>query len=114
VRRKPEHGLRMEKTLRGNATPNHGQHPSGHAVDLVTSGHAVLETGFEHSPAFTWLQHHGAACGFQLSDPRGSAHRIDYEPWHGYWNPHEISSAPAGSSSKHAKTTPQLNDLKDK
>jgi D-alanyl-D-alanine carboxypeptidase len=86
LRRKRERGQDIEDILRVSAAPGYSEHHSGRALDLTTPGFAALEEDFEKSPAFRWLQRHGAKHGFALSFPRGNRHGIAYEPWHWCWH----------------------------
>jgi len=114
VRRKLARGQSIGQILRVNAAPGYSQHHSGRAVDLATPGYGVLETGFEDSPAFAWLQRHAARFGFRLSYPRNNVHHIDYEPWHWYWNPDDAPPARASIPPACSPDTTQVADAKQK
>lgn len=114
VRRKLAHGQSLGEILRVNAAPGFSQHHSGRAVDLTTPGYDVLETGFERSPAFAWLQRHAAGFGFRLSCPRNNVNRIDYEPWHWYWNPDDTPPALVSAPSTCPVDATQIADAKAK
>ncbi|GAB5559305.1 MAG: hypothetical protein SynsKO_09520 [Synoicihabitans sp.] len=87
VQGKRERGLSDAEIFRVNAPPGHSEHHSGRAVDISTPGYAPLETTFEHSRAFSWLQQDAGAFGFALSYPRKNPFGIIYEPWHWCWHP---------------------------
>jgi D-alanyl-D-alanine carboxypeptidase len=64
------------------APPGYSEHHTGRAVDVATPGSPVLETTFEQTRAFSWLQKHANNFGFYLSFPQGNASGYQYEPWH--------------------------------
>ena len=66
------------------ARPGHSEHHTGLAVDLgdEASPACDVETSFEGTPAFRWLQANAARFGFELSYPRNNTSGINYEPWH--------------------------------
>lgn len=80
--RKRERGQSVEQILEVNAAPGFSEHHGGLALDISTPGEPAAEESFERTPAFAWLQAHGARFGFDLSYPRGNPHGIVYEPWH--------------------------------
>jgi zinc D-Ala-D-Ala carboxypeptidase len=80
--RKLATGKSIGSILRVNAAPGFSEHHTGCALDLTTSGHASLETGFETTAAFSWLIRNAGRFGFRLSYPRENPHGIAYEPWH--------------------------------
>ncbi|BCD89209.1 peptidase [Pseudomonas solani] len=82
IERKLKAGLSLEQILAVSAPPLFSEHHTGLAVDIGTPGCPALETEFENTPAFAWLEKHAAAFGFQLSYPRGNPNGFDYEPWH--------------------------------
>ncbi|MEJ8568412.1 M15 family metallopeptidase [Elongatibacter sediminis] len=82
LRRKLEHGQKMEQILRVSAAPGFSEHHTGNALDITTPGAEPLEESFEHTRAFAWLCQHAPAHGFRLSFPRENRHRLAYEPWH--------------------------------
>ncbi|MHB8405046.1 MAG: M15 family metallopeptidase [Gammaproteobacteria bacterium] len=82
IARKLAAGKPIEEILRVNAAPGYSEHHSGCALDLTTTGHNSLETGFETTRAFTWLSQQAAGFGFRMSYPRDNRHGIAYEPWH--------------------------------
>ena len=66
------------------ARPGYSEHHTGLAVDLGDEAYPAgdVETSFEGTPAFRWLQENAMQFGFELSFPRGNSHGINYEPWH--------------------------------
>jgi D-alanyl-D-alanine carboxypeptidase len=83
--RKLARGLALAQILAVNAAPGYSEHHGGCALDIGTPGEPPAEEGFEHTPAFDWLQRHAGGFGFVLSYPRGNPHGIVYEPWHWCW-----------------------------
>ena len=82
LRRKLRAGESIEQALRAVAAPGHSEHQSGRAIDLACAGCPVLETEFEETNTFHWLQQNAAEFGFVLSYPRDNPHGVMYEPWH--------------------------------
>jgi D-alanyl-D-alanine carboxypeptidase len=80
-------GQAIEAILNVNAAPGFSEHHSGCALDLGTPDFPHLETAFERSPAFQWLQVNAGRFGFSLSFPRNNPHGVLYEPWH--WRYHK-------------------------
>lgn len=67
-----------------SAPPGHSEHHTGYAVD-VGDGVAPstnLNTNFEKTKAFQWLQANAARFSFELSFPQGNPQGVSYEPWH--------------------------------
>ena len=70
------------------ARPGASEHNLALAADIVSanwySQHDDLTEEFEATPAFAWLQAHGAEYGFILRYPKGSEGEtgVSYEPWH--------------------------------
>lgn len=85
IRAKLDRGHALEEILRVNAPPGYSEHHTGRAVDIGTGGVATLDTAFETSAAFAWLQLHAADFGFRLSYPRDNPQGFMYEPWHWYY-----------------------------
>lgn len=82
IARKLASGQRLADILKVNAAPGYSEHHTGCALDLTAAGYAPLETDFDTTDAFAWLQQHAKHFGFRLSYPRGNSHGIAYEPWH--------------------------------
>ena len=78
-----ENGLSEEKATEKAATmvarPGTSEHNLGLAVDINS-----VETGFENSKAFKWLQENAEDFGFVLRYPKDkkAITKIIYEPWH--------------------------------
>jgi D-alanyl-D-alanine carboxypeptidase len=78
-----ENGLSEEKATEKAATmvarPGTSEHNLGLAVDINS-----VETSFENSKAFKWLQENAEDFGFVLRYPKDkkAITKIIYEPWH--------------------------------
>lgn len=66
------------------AEPGTSEHHTGLAVDIVTTTYQVLDSGFENTPAFKWLNENAHKYGFILRFPKDKVDitGIIYEPWH--------------------------------
>lgn len=66
------------------ARPGYSEHHTGLAVDVGVEDDPSLdvETRFEETSAFRWLQQNAERFGFELSYPRNNTRGINYEPWH--------------------------------
>lgn len=82
VRKKLEAGLTIEEILTVYAPPGFSEHHTGNAIDISTPGRPSLETDFDQTPAFAWLDIHAAEFGYYLSYPPGNRFGYQYEPWH--------------------------------
>lgn len=62
-----------------SARPHYSEHHLGTAMDFNS-----IETSFENTKEFKWLQENADKYGFILRFPKGSEHitKINYEPWH--------------------------------
>lgn len=78
-----KHGSEAE-AARWVARPGFSEHHTGLAVDLGDDAQPLcdVETSFEKTRAFDWLQENAGRFGFELSYPRGNSSGINYEPWH--------------------------------
>jgi zinc D-Ala-D-Ala carboxypeptidase len=67
-----------------SAPPGHSEHHTGYAVDIGDGAapSTNLNTNFEKTKAFQWLQANAARFGFEMSFPKGNAQGVSYEPWH--------------------------------
>ena len=78
-----EEGLSEEKATEKAATivarPGTSEHHLGLAVDIIS-----VETNFEKTKEFKWLQEHAEEYGFIMRYPKDkkSITKIIYEPWH--------------------------------
>ncbi|WPF90407.1 M15 family metallopeptidase [Cyanobacterium aponinum UTEX 3222] len=78
--RKQETSKRAEVS----APPGYSEHHTGYAVD-IGDGNAPatnLNTNFEQTAAFRWLEANAAKYSFELSFPEDNLQGISYEPWH--------------------------------
>jgi zinc D-Ala-D-Ala carboxypeptidase len=67
-----------------SAPPGHSEHHTGYAVDIGDGAVPAtnLNTNFEKTKAFQWLQANAARFGFELSFPKDNTQGVSYEPWH--------------------------------
>lgn len=67
-----------------SAPPGHSEHHTGYAVDIGDGAvpGTNLQTNFENTKAFVWLQANAARFGFELSFPKDNSQGVSYEPWH--------------------------------
>jgi D-alanyl-D-alanine carboxypeptidase len=67
-----------------SAPPGHSEHHTGYAVDIGdgTVPATNLQTNFENTKAFNWLQANAARFGFEMSFPKDNPQGVSYEPWH--------------------------------
>lgn len=86
LQRKLARGQSIGEILHVSAAPGYSEHHTGRCVDFTTPGFPALETAFEESTAFAWLERHAVRFRFTLSYPRGNRHGIAYEPWHWCWH----------------------------
>lgn len=87
IRRKIEAGKSMDDILQVSAAPGYSEHHTGRALDLTTPSAPMLETDFEQTAAFDWLQNNAERFGFTMSYPRDNRYGIAFEPWHWYFQP---------------------------
>lgn len=64
-----------------SADQGYSEHQLGTTIDFTTKGINGGLSGFDTTPAFTWLTENAHRYGFVLSYPKGNAYYI-YEPWH--------------------------------
>jgi LAS superfamily LD-carboxypeptidase LdcB len=64
-----------------SADQGYSEHQLGTAVDFTTTGLNGNLSGFDKTPAYTWLVANAHRFGFILSYPKNNAYYI-YEPWH--------------------------------
>ncbi len=67
-----------------SAPPGHSEHHTGYAVDIGDGAVPAtnLQTNFDNTKAYKWLQANAARFGFELSFPKDNAQGVSYEPWH--------------------------------
>lgn len=85
IERHLRNGRKIEDILTHIAIPGFSEHHSGRAIDIHTSGRAVLEEEFEATDAFDWLTKNASRFHFRLSYPRANPQGIIYEPWHWFY-----------------------------
>jgi len=73
-----------EKRAEVSAPPGYSEHHTGYALDFGDAGFPAthLETSFEETPVFKWLDKNAPKYSFELSFPRDNPQGISYEPWH--------------------------------
>lgn len=64
-----------------SADQGYSEHQLGTTVDFTTSELGGGLTGFENTPAYTWLRENAHKYGFVLSYPPNNAY-YTFEPWH--------------------------------
>lgn len=67
-----------------SAPPGHSEHHTGYAVD-VGDGRVPatnLQTNFDNTKAYQWLQANAARFSFEMSFPKDNVQGVSYEPWH--------------------------------
>lgn len=81
---KAQRGQLVSERAEVSAPPGYSEHHTGYAIDIVDSRfpNTNLNTRFENTPAFKWLQQNAARYSFELSFPRNNPRGISYEPWH--------------------------------
>ncbi len=82
IRDKLESGMSIDDILLVCAPPGYSEHHTGRAIDIATPEDPELETSFDTSTAFAWLQKNAARFGFYLSYPPDNSSGFQYEPWH--------------------------------
>jgi len=79
--------------LRVSAYPGHSEHHSGRAVDIGSPRALQLESKFETTLEFHWLNDYAHEFGYSLSYPRHNQQGVIYEPWHWCFHPPESVEA---------------------
>lgn len=64
-----------------SADQGYSEHQLGTAVDFTTDTVGSTLSGFDATPAYTWLTQNAYKYGFVLSYPKGNTYYV-YEPWH--------------------------------
>lgn len=85
--KKMNNGLKLDDILKVNTLAGFSEHHSGCAIDIGSKDCAVLETEFEDTLAFKWLNKNAHQFGFYLSYPKNNNLGIIYEPWHWCFKP---------------------------
>ncbi|MBD2561438.1 MULTISPECIES: M15 family metallopeptidase [Nostoc] len=67
-----------------SAPPGHSEHHTGYAVDVGDGSVPAtnLQTNFDNTKAYRWLQANAARFSFEMSFPKNNAQGVSYEPWH--------------------------------
>ncbi|MEH2229262.1 MAG: M15 family metallopeptidase [Nostoc sp.] len=67
-----------------SAPPGHSEHHTGYAVDVGDGSVPAtnLQTNFDNTKAYRWLQANAARFSFEMSFPKDNAQGVSYEPWH--------------------------------
>ncbi|MEH2165597.1 MAG: M15 family metallopeptidase [Nostoc sp.] len=67
-----------------SAPPGHSEHHTGYAVDVGDGAVPAtnLQTNFDNTKAYQWLQANAARFSFEMSFPKDNAQGVSYEPWH--------------------------------
>jgi zinc D-Ala-D-Ala carboxypeptidase len=67
-----------------SAPPGHSEHHTGYAVDIGDGSVPAtnLQSNFDNTKAYRWMQANAARFGFEMSFPKDNAQGVSYEPWH--------------------------------
>ncbi|MEH2463315.1 M15 family metallopeptidase [Nostoc sp.] len=67
-----------------SAPPGHSEHHTGYAVDVGDGAVPAtnLQTNFDKTKAYQWLQANAARFSFEMSFPKDNVQGVSYEPWH--------------------------------
>ena len=67
-----------------SAPPGHSEHHTGYAVDIGDGATPAtnLQTTFDKTKAYQWLEANAARYSFEMSFPKDNAQGVSYEPWH--------------------------------
>lgn len=81
---KAERGQTAKERAAWSAPPGYSEHHTGYVIDIGDGGVPALNLNpeFEKTPAFSWMEKHGAKYSFELSFPKGNDQGVSYEPWH--------------------------------
>jgi len=81
---KAERGQVATQRAQTSAPPGHSEHHTGYAVDIGDGAQPEthLQSNFDTTPAFNWLQANAARFSFELSFPKSNPQGVSYEPWH--------------------------------
>ncbi|MGD1854950.1 MAG: D-alanyl-D-alanine carboxypeptidase family protein [Leptolyngbyaceae cyanobacterium] len=81
---KAERGQTAQTRAEVSAPPGYSEHHTGYAVDFVDLSQPATElnTSFENTPAFRWLEENAAYYGFEMSFHKENDQNVAYEPWH--------------------------------
>jgi D-alanyl-D-alanine carboxypeptidase len=81
---KAEAGQATTERAETSAPPGYSEHHTGYAVDIgdATRSETDVETSFERTSAFRWLEDNAGRYNFELSFPKDNPYGVSYEPWH--------------------------------
>ena len=81
---KEQRGQNTTKRAAVSAPPGYSEHHTGYAIDIgdAQAPETNLQTEFENTQTFRWLEKNAAYYSFELSFPRNNLQGINYEPWH--------------------------------
>ncbi|MEH1847635.1 MAG: M15 family metallopeptidase [Nostoc sp.] len=67
-----------------SAPPGYSEHHTGYAVDIGDGAVPAtnLQTNFDNTKAYRWLQANAARFSFEMSFPKDNVQGVSYEPWH--------------------------------
>ncbi|NHC34034.1 M15 family metallopeptidase [Scytonema millei] len=79
-----ERGQSVTKRAEVSAPPGYSEHHTGYAVDIGDGNTPAtnLNTNFEKTKAFKWLEANAARFHFEMSFPKNNSQGVNYEPWH--------------------------------
>lgn len=74
----------VTKRAKVSAPPGYSEHHTGYAVDIGDGNTPAtnLNTNFEKTKAFRWLEANAARFHFEMSFPKNNSQGVNYEPWH--------------------------------
>lgn len=64
-----------------SADQGYSEHQLGTTIDFTTTGIGGGLSGFQNTPAYSWLRENAHKYGFTLSYPENNAYYV-FEPWH--------------------------------
>lgn len=81
---KAERGQVATQRAEVSAPPGYSEHHTGYAIDVGDGKVPAtnLNTDFEKTEAFQWLQQNAARFNFEMSFTLNNPQGISYEPWH--------------------------------
>ncbi len=81
---KAERGQDATKRAEVSAPPGYSEHHTGYAIDIGDGNNPAtnLNSSFENTTAFNWLQANAPYFSFELSFPKNNIQGVSYEPWH--------------------------------
>lgn len=81
---KAQQGENAAQRAAVSAPPGYSEHHTGYAIDIGdgSNSNTDLQTSFEKTAAFRWLQANAAHFSFEMSFAKNNAQGVSYEPWH--------------------------------